>query len=254
MGLVGVSLAGAEETSPNRLGGKFGVFGNIGYSSYAMGDVNSGIDGDKAYIQTLNGLPGFSGSEPTNIYGGLTYGGGVQYGINDHLAIGLEAGALSASPEKYSYTYDVQTVVYTGDPFNPISTVTETESFSYETDYSAMEVGPVVRGYLPIGERLLLNGSLGLDYVALNGTAKYTNNGQETDTTFSGSTLGVKVTVGGEVFLSNMISLGLDLGYRLANITNVKDKDGNEFKKADGSSASVDYSGLILQGGIRLYF
>jgi len=40
----------------------------------------------------------------------------------------------------------------------------------------------------------------------------------------------------------------------MADITNVKDKDGNEFKKADGSSASVDYSGLILQGGIRLYF
>jgi opacity protein-like surface antigen len=203
-------------------------------------------------LQTMQN--GFSGSGPSDINGGLTFGGGVQYGIMDNLAIGVEVGSLATSPVKWSYSYQALTGYDTTNPFNP-TPIYSNASFSYETDFSAMEIGPVIRGYLPIGERLLLNGTLGLEYVALSGTTKYTSSlSPDQNTSFSGSTLGVKVTVGAEFFFSSLISVGVDLGYRMADITNVKDSDGNAWTKADGSSMSVDYSGLIMQGGIRLYF
>ena len=247
LGLLCASLANAEA---NRVGGKFGVFGNVGYSSYAMGDTNKNIDDIKDTMNWFsNNMPNYSGSAPSNIHGGLTYGGGVQYALTDYFAIGVEVGALTASPIKYSYSFDVPAY----DPNYPGQFTTQNISYSSEGNVFSIEAGPLIRGYWPIGDRLLLNGTLGLEYVSLNGYEKFNAPGAADNITFSGSTWGVKASIGGEVFLSDVISLGLDFGYRLAKITEFQ-TSGIPSDQIIISGGSIDYSGLLFQGGIRLYF
>jgi opacity protein-like surface antigen len=248
-GWLSVSIAGAEA---NRVGGKFGVFGTAGYSTYAMKDFNQTIDDTKDSINNVKNDPGFGYTMPNNLDGGLTFDGGVQYAILDYLAVGVEIGALTASPIKYSVVFPVTTVDYT-DPLNPVLVTTYVTN-STEFDLSTMEIGPIVRGYLPLGEKFLLNASLGVGYVSMTGKIKNEDNGTEAERAWSGHTVGVKMMAGGEYFLSDIASVGLDLGYRMAKIPEVYLQNFGVVKKDDGSNFTLDYSGLIVQVGLHFYF
>jgi hypothetical protein len=253
-GVMCAQMAGSE--GMNSIGGKFGLFGNLGFSTYAMGDVNSDI---KAMNDVLDARAstGYTVEKGVLLNGGMTLNGGLHYGITNNLLVGIEAGYLMAGPVKYSYKGSITTTTAEPIPYPPYvqtTTLTVNDNGAYEYTLPATEIGLVFKGFAPVGENLLLGGGLGLDYISLSGKSKYTYNDTTTEDTFTGTTVGVKIMGSGELFLTSNVSLGLDLGYRMAKISEVKDKDGNVAKYSNGSNWTVDYSGLIAQGGIRLYF
>lgn len=208
------------------LGGKFGIFGNLGLSTFAMDDFNKDIDD----INTLMTSFGVSG-KAEKIIGGLTAGGGLQYGVLDNLLIGAEVEGLMAG-SKTDFTALGQKV-------------------TFELSMPATAVGAFIKGVLPAGNKFFFTGGIGVDYISLAGAIKVTHSD---DVTFTGSGMGFRILVGGQVLFTEMFGLGLDLGYRIAKITELKDKDGKIFKKSDNTNESADYSGLITRLGVNLYF
>jgi hypothetical protein len=231
--------ATSASAGPNRLGGKFGVVGNFGGSLVSMSALNDSLDGTVLGFTIL----GYD-SVATHIIGGPQFNAGVQYAIFDYLAAGVEGGMVM--PNTGAYTIK--------------GSLTGFDHFDEEVDFNlpATEFGVYIKGMLPAGSHFLFNAQLGLDLVNLSGTFTDKDNltGTSQTGTLTGSTVGIKAQVGLEVFLAQFLSLGLDLGYRSADITSVtaKDSNGNEIPTNNNYVTEVSYTGVYGQGGIRIYF
>jgi len=244
LGLGVVALAEGE--SPNSMQGKIGLFGNLGYDTYVMTDWNDAIDNNINHADF--GSLHYRG-DLSKITGGLTLGGGAQYGILDYLIVGAEVELLTAIT---SGTVSWTNSYYTSDH----------GSEKYDVSIPALAAGVFVKGALPLGERFLLTGGLGIESLMLNGKAKITdstNSNPDQTIDYTGTGVGGKILVGGEYFFNHWFSLGVDAGYRMAKINKMHYKYENynvegDALKDDGSNMTVDYSGLILQGGVRFYF
>ncbi len=249
--LMAGSLLVVQMASANSIAGKLGLFGNLGYSMYAMEQANEQVDLQNEFYGLLYGL---EDDAIGKITGGLTIDGGIMYGLLPNLLIGLELGYLTASST---------TEVEMSDTFMglPMSISIKTESSA-----PALTVGPIVKCAMPIGGKLLLTGGLGLDYASVAGKVKMDATSEfmgitttiTDEETASGSGIGFKILVGGEMFVTPMVSVGADLGYRILKITELKDGDGDviEVADADGNveNMEIEYSGLIIKGGVKLYF
>jgi len=247
--LLGPIIVQGEDSHPNHVGGKFGIYGQAGYALYAMGDFNNMMNASQDEITADSQLSGFSGTTTGTLRGGLTYGGAVQYAFSNYLAIGVQGGILTAPPAKISRT--ITETYY--DPYRGF--VTETDTASGDLSFSAYEIGPVIRGYLPAGRRWLFNASLGLEYISASMAFRLRETYEGVDTTinYSGQTLGGTLTLGGEFFFAPWISLGIDFGYRLADVKELK-TGSLPPNVIQTRNCSLDYSGPLAQGGLHLYF
>jgi hypothetical protein len=238
--IIIVSAAGVPPALAVSLAGRFGIFGDVGYGGFAMGDVNREID---VANQGINAA-GYSSVDHIN--GGLTVTGGLTYGVLESLQVGAEAGYLSAQT-----AYSSSSNSY-GSPYGSPSPGPSGPAPTYNLYVPALETGVLVRYLFPVADAFSLTGTLGLDEVFLSGYTK-TDSGT---TNFTGHGFGGKLMVGGEGFLGDHFSLFGDLGYRMEKVNEVKDSDGRVLKQSGdpGNNLTVDYSGVILQGGLRFYF
>lgn len=222
------------------INGKFEVFGNLGYCMYAMTDINREIN----FINQA-GMPA-GGQSIDQINGGFTSGGGCAYAVMENLQLGVELGYLAAQTG-----YDSASGT-NGGGYSPYTRRPLANGRYYHLYLPALEAGILVKGVWPISDMILLSLGGGMDYVYLYGR----KNTEVADLTFAGYALGYKFLAGAQYFLDNWISLGVDVGYRLAKVRQIKDADGNTLKTAfdPGADAAVDYSGMIMHGGIHVYF
>lgn len=230
--LAGVLLlfAGSSQAQyeyMNSIQNRWGIAGNIGYALYDMNNVNTSIDNANDYVESLGG------ATLEKITGGLNVNGSVFYGLTDYLLVGLEFGGLQA--------------------------YTENEPFPGETQayyVSGLEFGVFGKVAFPVEETFLW--TLGLGVIGITTSdAEYhltTSSGTFVET-YKGTAAGVKFMGGGEWFLTPYLALGAEVGYRLAQITEVTDRDETvRWVNSDGSNFIIDYSGLYGQGGLRVYF
>jgi opacity protein-like surface antigen len=219
--------------NPADVEGKFGVFGNLGYEMFALGDVNqfilTPINDEMAAIHASGSL--------SSINGGGEGGGGLQYGVTSNLLVGAELDYVGAS-SKATFTLP------TG------------ESMTYDYSFPLLSLGVFAKGAWPLTDRLLLTGGLGLDYLSMSGTIKATDyRGVTTQLNASGSGVGFKLSAGGQYFFTGNFSVGLDLGYRFAPINTIKDSDNNTLQVGNPArDMKLDYSGFFTHVGLNLYF
>jgi hypothetical protein len=218
---VFLSLALTPSARAYPLGGKVGLFGNVGYSLYDMKEFNQEVD----FTNSL----GILGSNLNPITGGTSLGGGLEYGIAEFLLLGADVNFLNIGGGKSE-----------GSFFN---------SLAFTISTPAMEVGPFIRLVLPISD--LFNLSVAGEADWFRAMEQVQN--QLVSRTFTGSTVGVKVMAGGEIFAAPWMSVGIDVGYRFAKVTELKDGD-TVLKNETGQNSELDYSGVFYQGGLRFYF
>ncbi len=78
------------QARPNDMAFRIGVYGNMGYSGYAMGDENQ-------YIDRLNyDSVSMGGKTLSSINGGFTGGLGMTFGFSEYFQMGFEYEGLSA--------------------------------------------------------------------------------------------------------------------------------------------------------------
>lgn len=199
------------------VGGKFGLHGNVGYALYAMEELNGELAG-----------PGIT----VDINSGLVLNGGVHYAVTDELLIGVDAGSLQAS---HAYEWEAFA------------------SYKNTYDLPATEFGAWIKYLMPLSDRLLVNLGAGAGLLNMSGTLDYQFNENEPLTTeISGSGLAFKLLAGSQFFIAPAIALNLDLGYRLAKLTEVSIDSTESLEAPD--LVAVDYSGVFAQLGLALYF
>ncbi len=236
----------SQGTGYNNIYHKFGVFGNLGGSTYFMTSINETIDLGNRNATT----------KTPNIYGGFNLDSGVQFGLTDRLLLGLDMAFLFAGTSRKSTDRMLVGYTYYGTPI--YSDVT-TES---TMDIPAFVIGPTFKYAMPMGQKMLMTFGGGLDFVSVNGTGKYTQSSSAgtitSDNKYTGSGFGLRLLVGGEYFLTPMLALGADCGFRYAYVGQLNDKDGRKIQyTTDGGTLkdlTADYSGLFIKGGVRLYF
>ncbi len=245
-------------------GGGFNFF--IDYTSVSMGKVNSALDSAKGLLEQAGSFFGITPTESklgSGILGGIA--ANVDLKLMDTFSVGLgfRAGYLSAFPGSAKLKTD--NILGSG------------YSLDFEDNYSAslipLEVGLEGKFNIPaISASLGLGGYLGYGMASvsnewkLNSTEPLSTNFDDT-IPYSGGCLVVDIIGNASVNIS-IISVGLDLGYRVANVSHVtatKDfsdtnsgitvkkgdtmKDGNAngtFMPGTGNTVSVDFGGLIV--------
>lgn len=266
--LMAGSLLVSQMASANSIAGKVYLSGNLGYSMYTMEQFNEQVDIQNetapAFMTRLASAQGsldFTSvmSESINkINGGLTFGGGVMYGLMSNLLVGLEIDYLTAASKgKVEGSGTIMGLL-------PITATT-----TIEASAGALLIGPVIKYAMPICSAMLLTGGIGLDYASVAGSYKMDVTSEsmgittillEDEKKLTGSGIGFKFLVGGEMFVNPMISVGADLGYRILKITELKDEDDENVTIMDETgnlideNMELDYSGLIIKGGVKLYF
>ncbi|MCK5218475.1 outer membrane beta-barrel protein [bacterium] len=211
----------------NSVAQRYCAYVNFGYGSYAMNDINDFLDLSNSSFVAFGGTP------TPKIVGGLNFMLGAAYGISDYMIAGFEYGGLVAQTEN-----------------QPLPEVTQ------GIDIPAVEVGFFLKLALPMQNIFLLTMGAGMYHFSLlDGIYEVEDPATYFSETFSGSTLAYKVMGGGEVFLNENFSLSADIGYRIANISEITDASESViWTNQDGSNFTIDFSGLFWQAGIKYYF
>jgi hypothetical protein len=234
LGCSGISSLVWAQPTP---GGRVGLFGNLGYNQYAMGDFNKTID----LISHINTT--FGGKEIAPIKEGFSGNGGIMFGLSDNFIIGAEANYLLAQTKG-----DLQNARWdnTNDEWVP----TTTDPF--ELTMPAVEYTGFLKLAQFVQENVMMSGGLAIGTIATSGEMV----SRTSKTSFTGSTVSLKFMAGAETWVNEFVSFGFDFGYRFAKITELKDQNGHVMEKIDDVSKNqeADYTGIYLQGGIRLYF
>lgn len=218
---IGAWRAQSAEADTMPIAGKVILFGNAGYGYYQMNNLNDDLNAinDTGLLST-----NFSKME-----GGFNGGGGIEFGLLDFLTIGAEANYLVAN-----------------------TSAKLLGGLDDKLDLPGLETGFMARLIAPFSDSFIMSAGAGIDWYWTwwhSDAAGLVND-------FSGNNLGYKIKGGLEAFLApGVVSLGADVGYRWAKITELKDSDGNTLLSAtrDGN-LEVDYSGLFILGTLRFYF
>jgi len=118
-----------------------------------------------------------------------------------------------------------------------------------------LAVGAFAKGVIPVSDSFLFTAGLGLDYISASGEVKYSSSsGYSSSDKLSGTGVGVKILAGAQYFFGSNFSLSGELGYRIAKITTVYDKDGEVWKAGPDDNMYLDYSGVIVRLGANVYF
>lgn len=213
---------------------RVGIFGDLGYSNYLMGDENQ-------YIDQLNANSSLEGGQTLNhIRDGLTGGVGMTFGMSDFCQLGFEYEGLSAE---------------TSGALSPVKSTSLSPTNATIT-VPASEFGGFIKLLAPLEDRWLLSFGLGIYSLWVdNGTEKYTfADGTGSSYTYFGSGLATKLWVGGEYFFTRHLSLGVDAGYRFARIDEITDENGVTVLNSDYSKFTLDYSGPFTRAALQFYF
>ena len=195
-------------------GHKFWAEGSVGYNTYELSDVNDEL--------SLVGLD--------QVDGGL----GIQFGAGFVVAPGWRVGAglryLAAKSDRSesgtSLEYDLPAMAYLG-----------TFEFIRQTG-SRHTVG--------------LSGSVGV--IQADGKVHLSVTGYGTiESKIKGNGLYAEARLVNEFAVADWLSIAPSVGYRLAKIGEVKVND-TILVKGDGEKYEMDYSGISLQVGIRVFF
>ncbi len=218
-------------------GGRVGLFGNLGYNQYAMQDFNKTID----LINHFNTT--FGGKDIAPIKEGFSGGGGIMFGLSDNFIIGAEANYLLAQTKG-----DLQNARWDNSSDEWVPTTTD----PFELTMPAVEYAGFLKFAQCVQENVMMSGGVAVGTLATSGEMI----SRTSKTSFTGSTVSLKFMVGAETWVNEFVSFGFDFGYRFAKITELKDQNGHVMEKIDDFSKNqeADYSGIYLQGGIRLYF
>jgi hypothetical protein len=209
--LIAPALCGAAENS----GPRVGFFVHGGYGTYAMSDVNDAI----AFVNAE--LVG-TGLAMDEINGGLNFGGGVRFKVNESVSLsaGYERlfGSTEVSVEGASVTIKIpaSAITATGEYFLPMS-------------------GPIGIGF---------GGGVGY-YISAAGSES-TLLGASFSEDWKGGGFGLHGLVLGRIAATPAIQVDAALGYRLAV---AKDIEVGGVSSQD----DLDWSGLMTRLGVTIY-
>jgi hypothetical protein len=192
--------------------------GAFGFGTYAMSDINDDIS-------NFNAVTGLNMDEINN---GFSFG--IQAGVNATPALSLSAGyeRLFASSKVGDYSGEVEY----NFPANAIYG---------EAQYTFPSPSPFHVG---------LSGAMGM--VSAAGEVKVVVYGYGSATgDISGSGLFFAGKLVGDYYASPRLIISPSFGYRFAKISEFE-VDGEPAYNSDGSRMSLDYSGFILRGGLKV--
>ncbi len=215
-----------------KLGGSWVLLGNLGYAVQAMKDVNGMIESNNQYFSDHGLQTGFL------ISGGFAGSLGFATWVTDFLQVGGELGFLEAKSSSGSYA------------------IGEDDNFSGQEAGAFLKLGGMV------AENIAVMGGFGVYSIGLSGASiklyfqglGYSNLTLD----LTGQTTGYKFMAAADYRLGPTFALGVEAGYRIAVVTDIK-VNGGPYHDAgiinpDGSKMKADYSGLYVQSGLRLYF
>jgi hypothetical protein len=203
----------------NDVAGHFGVFGTFGYSAYIIGNEFN-------YINQLLG-----GKQALVFNGDISGGAGVTYGLSKYWQAGVEASALGAQTQGK-------------DRPGPVAPV----------PLPAWEFGAFIKLLWPAAPWWSYAVGLGVYDLQVNDTEKISLPDGSPSPAFSGSTPAIKFWIGGEHFYSRQVSLGVDLGYRFANLSDLNDTRGGPWLNRAGNKLGMNYGGPYLRIALQVYF
>ncbi|MGD0566444.1 MAG: hypothetical protein ABSA34_03825, partial [Candidatus Goldiibacteriota bacterium] len=235
---------GTGKNSPGRPAAekiKITVF--AGFTTVAMSKVNNDID-------TLysNAIAGGGTGQKEDLGSGFIIGAQGGYNVFPGLYAGPRMELIDVPTAKTTYSGSVFGMTYSG-----------------EADYSG-SMFPVLVGasyYYPIqGQKITLSGDLYLGYGAAGVTLNQINTEFGTtlsvNPSYSGGAFVADIAVNGGYKLTDSITAGLTIGYRLANVSQmtanedysesgtVVIKKGDVLKDSNNDTMPVDFSGMII--------
>lgn len=222
-------LVAAPSTGDAQGGVKFGLAAFGGYNSYAMDDVNDAID-------DLNADPDVTaaGISVDEISSGIGLGGGIQMWAGGDFLLSAEYERLMAS------TKDDGNVGGT-----PVSVELKVPANAF-----------VLTGaYLfPSASKARFGIGAGLGYYSTSGTQEVSAPPLTFSEEATGSGVGYHILGVMDYEASKQVHLGIRVGYRIAETSDLEDSDGDKILNPDGSEATADWSGVMSRVGLTFLF
>jgi hypothetical protein len=216
---------------------QFGVSGFGGFNTYTMTDLNDEI---KLFNSDLAG----SGVSLDEVKHGLGLGGGVCAWVTKDILVSAEYQRLFA---KTSTSGSISGIPY---------------SFEFKLPANAISVSGGYYFPSPSKVRFGLGAGVGYYWTKTSITAEV--NGvslsDSVSTEFKGHGLGFHGVGLLDVAATPQVHLGVQIGYRYAKTTELKDADGNVIYKVDATGtdtttkAKADWNGLVARGGVTFLF
>lgn len=217
---------------------KVGVEFNFGPNSYAF----QGYNVDNPPSNYIGIYPG------EFVKKGMGYGGSLVFRPAPMFQMGLDM--------------EYMTLKYNGTGYIQEGTAKLSGLMNYSLP--AVWIGPSAYFvYAPI-ERVKIRLGGGAGYFTMTGadlTFTPTGATQIETLSLSGSTFGCKAGVGVDFFITPHYALGVDVAYRVANISTVHGKPTDPkltgfdpLEKPDGSNWPFDYSGMIIKAKVGFWF
>lgn len=219
----------------------FGIAIGGGYSTVSFTDWNNEISNELAHPTTLSGTYDLTSSGGT-VSDGFNIDLDLRYKFSPMFMAGLDIEYLDAPSElsvELSQTNGSGTYDLTEDTTLTFSTIYVGPSVYFCIPDSIFRIGGGI-GYFTLfnassnfSKDLATTGSYGAQDITTNGI----NN-------LAGSSIAGKVSLGMDCFLDSKMSIGVDIGYRFATITQVT-SNGSPLKKLDGTDVALDFSGVF---------
>lgn len=201
--------------------GELGFSLDMQFDNVTMGDFNNSLNNQ-----------GYS-----TLSSGSVSGLGLTYGFTPNLEVGLSYDSLDAYSSTYSVFGHGSWSNYTVDlPLNELQ----------------LKVGYV---FLDVMRHMDLKANIGVAYETMYGWDS-SNVPYFWGTNFNANGLGMLYSAGAEFFIFPNTSLGVDVGYREANLNpvNMSGANSGNLKSASGSIASADFSGVFTKLSLNVYF
>jgi hypothetical protein len=220
-----------------------------GYGSLSMSDMNQGLN--------------------TKISNGLILGFDADYSISDNISVGPRIEYIAGNQGKYSMNAVSTFTDYSfTDFFGNIDPITYTTKISIKrtVDVSLLPIMIGGKYHQVMSDAIDLVGAAYVGYGMAQGNDKYSTLITEDDEflslfiyeseskSFHGNGFVSDLSIGGEYYIDDMWSIGLNLGYSMANIAKIKTSDGKVMKKENGSNMSLDFSGMRVTGALNCRF
>jgi len=227
--LAVMGLVAAPSTGDAQDGVKFGITVFGGYNSYAMDDVNDAID-------DLNADPDVTaaGISVDKISSGIGVGGGIQVWAGGDFLLSAEYERLMAS------TKDEGDVGGT-----PVSVELKVPANAFVLTGAYM---------FPATSKARFGSGAGLGYYSTSGTQEFSAPPLTFSEEATGSGMGYHILGVMDYEASKSVHLGIRVGYRIAETSDLEDSDGDKSLNLDGSEATADWSGVMSRVGLTFLF
>jgi hypothetical protein len=204
----------------------------VGYASVNMDDINK-------QVSILD----------TKISNGIILGADYDFVLNENFSVGPRLSYLTTNEGKYEYTN-----YYSRGDF---------DHYKYKVDASLTSIMVGGKYTKPLNDKFSVNGAvyLGLGFGKL--TEEFSNDWKILNyvdsysfkENYDGNSVVANMSVGGEFKFNDKLSIGANLGYDAANITEIKDSHGRKVLKYNSdNNLELDFSGVRLTAGVNFKF